>query len=419
MEEEHIIIPFNVNTLHVNLIKYIYTKVKKYTKAVLKRFFEIIISFIGIIFLIPFTILIFIRRWINRDKCKIFRVQEKIGKNGKIFKMYTFNYNGELKYLKKSCLYHLPEIINIFLGDMTFVGPKAYNVEQKEKMGEYYSYIILHKPGITGLVQISRSSKNNFDERLDLDLKYHYKQSFLYNMKIIFITLLITLKNNNAYKVSSQINRSINDIKTLISEFIKRIIDIIAGGLGIIFLIPIIIFVKIASICLREKGSIFYTQERIGKDGKNFKIYKFRSMVKNADEILEELLEKDEEAAREFKLNKKLKNDPRLTKLGRFLRRTSIDELPQVINVFKGDMSLVGPRPYLPREKEDMGGYYDYIIRSKPGITGLWQVNGRSNTTFDKRIWLDRQYNREKSLKTDAKILLKTVTCVFRGEGAE
>ena len=115
----------------------------------------------------------------------------------------------------------------------------------------------------------------------------------------------------------------------------------------------------------------------------------------------------------------KLKNDPRITKMGSFLRKSSIDEIPQLINVFKGDMSLVGPRPYLPREKETMGPYYDLIIQSKPGITGLWQVSGRSNTTFDTRMRFDRQYNREKGLITDTKILLKTVGVVLRGEGAE
>ena len=128
--------------------------------------------------------------------------------------------------------------------------------------------------------------------------------------------------------------------------------------------------------------------------------------------------ENDVDAREEYRVNKKLKNDPRLTKIGGFIRKTSIDELPQLINVFKGDMSLVGPRPYLPREKEDMGGYYQYIIKTKPGITGLWQVSGRSNTTFEKRMMFDRQYNRNNGLKEDMKILCKTVTAVFKGEGA-
>ena len=132
-----------------------------------------------------------------------------------------------------------------------------------------------------------------------------------------------------------------------------------------------------------------------------------------------ELLDKDEKAREEYKVNKKLKNDPRITKVGNFLRKTSIDELPQLINVLKGDMSLVGPRPYLPREKDDMGDYYNTIIESKPGITGLWQVSGRSNTTFEERLHFDEEYNEKKSFAFDMGLLVKTVGSVVKGDGAE
>ena len=168
-----------------------------------------------------------------------------------------------------------------------------------------------------------------------------------------------------------------------------------------------------------SKGPAMFTQKRIGKDGKLFEIYKFRTMVPDADKKLFELLENDEEAAKEYKLNKKLKNDPRITKVGNFLRKTSIDELPQLINVLKGDMSLVGPRPYLPREIDDMEGYYEDIIESKPGITGLWQVSGRSNTTFEERMEFDLEYNENKSFMYDMGLLFKTVGSVVKGEGAE
>lgn len=418
MENEQLAIPFDVQELHTNIIERAFQKIKTFIKAIIVRCFEIIISILGIIFLIPLTVALMLRKSINKEKTKLFRVQEKIGKNGKIFKMYTFNYGSEEKFLKKSSLYLFPQVINLFKGDMTFVGPKAYSVEQKEEMGEYYTYIIQHKPGITGMPQISNSSKSSFEDRLDMDLRYHYRKCFLLDLKIVLITFLITLRAKKTYNIGSQINRSMSDVKTVVEAFIKRTIDIIAGIVGIIVLIPITVIIKSVSICTREKGSIFYTQERIGKDGKIFKIYKFRSMVENADEKLQELLDNDADAREEYRVNKKLKNDPRLTKIGGFIRKTSIDELPQLINVFKGDMSLVGPRPYLPREKEDMGGYYQYIIKTKPGITGLWQVSGRSNTTFEKRMQFDRQYNRNNGLKEDVKILCKTVTAVFKGEGA-
>ena len=188
---------------------------------------------------------------------------------------------------------------------------------------------------------------------------------------------------------------------------------------GVVALIPLTIIIYITRIVLKENdGPIFYDQLRIGKDGKVFKMYKYRSMVIGADEKLFKYLEENEEARKEYKEYKKLKDDPRITKIGKFLRKTSLDEFPQFINVLKGDMSLVGPRPYLPREKEDMGEYYTYIIKSRPGITGYWQIAGRSDVNFDDRLKMDYDYNKNRSLKTDLKILVKTVLNVMKKEGA-
>ena len=147
-------------------------------------------------------------------------------------------------------------------------------------------------------------------------------------------------------------------------------------------------------------------------------MYKFRSMVVDADERLEKILEEDEDARKEYELNKKLQNDPRVTKSGKILRKASLDEFPQFINVLKGNMSLVGPRPYLPKEIADMGENYEKIITVKPGITGLWQVNGRSNTTYDERVEMEVYYAEHMSLLLDIKILFKTVLSVIKSEGA-
>lgn len=201
-------------------------------------------------------------------------------------------------------------------------------------------------------------------------------------------------------------------------SFLKRTVDITASATALLLLSPVFLVTSLA-IKNDSKGPAMFTQKRIGKDGKLFEIYKFRTMVPDADKKLFELLEKDEEAAKEYKLNKKLKNDPRITKLGAFLRKTSIDELPQLINVLKGDMSLVGPRPYLPREIDDMGNYYDTIIESKPGITGLWQVSGRSNTTFEDRLEFDMEYNENKGFFYDMGLLTKTVGVVLNKDGAK
>lgn len=225
----------------------------------------------------------------------------------------------------------------------------------------------------------------------------------------------------NTVSESIPINTEINkkNIKAKIENIVKRIIDVVGALVGVVALIPLTIIIYITRIVLKENdGPIFYDQLRIGKDGKVFKMYKYRSMVIGADEKLFKYLEENEEARKEYKEYKKLKDDPRITKIGKFLRKTSLDEFPQFINVLKGDMSLVGPRPYLPREKEDMGEYYTYIIKSRPGITGYWQIAGRSDVTFDDRLKMDYNYNRNKSLKTDLKILIKTVLNVMKKEGA-
>ena len=190
---------------------------------------------------------------------------------------------------------------------------------------------------------------------------------------------------------------------------LKRFFDIIFSIIGIVFLIPISIIVKISYMITGDFSSIFFTQDRIGKNGKTFKFFKFRTMVPNADKILFELLEK------EYKINKKLKNDPRITKAGKVLRKTSLDELPQLLNIFLGQMSFIGNRPYLPREKEDMGEYFDDIVKSKPGLTGYWQVMGRSDTTFEKRLKLESEYSKKMSLTLDIKIFFKTFLVILKG----
>ena len=202
-------------------------------------------------------------------------------------------------------------------------------------------------------------------------------------------------------------------------RFVKRFIDIIAGLVGVILLIPITIIVEIIRIVKKENdGPLFYEQLRIGKNGKQFRMYKFRSMCMNADERLKEYLEENEEARKEYKKYKKLKCDPRITKVGKVLRETSLDEFPQLLNVLKGDMSLVGPRPYLPREKKEMGEYYIGIINVKPGITGPWQIKGRSKITFEDRLKMDLEYANKSNLTRDVKILIKTFTKVMNKDGA-
>lgn len=174
--------------------------------------------------------------------------------------------------------------------------------------------------------------------------------------------------------------------------FFKRLIDIVISISALPFLVILTVMIKIAYLCTGDFHTIFYTQDRIGKNGKIFKIYKYRSMVWNAEEKLQELMKTNSKIRNEYTRYKKLKNDPRITKVGKIIRRYSIDEAPQFINVFIGNMSLVGNRPYLTYEKKDMGKYYDQIIQTKPGITGLWQISSHNKMLFEERLKLESIY---------------------------
>ncbi len=228
---------------------------------------------------------------------------------------------------------------------------------------------------------------------------------------------------NNEMTLNGRIYEGVHNVIMTANRYlyysIKRIFDIICSLVGLVFLLPIIVIVKLSYILSGDFHKIFFTQNRIGKNGKEFKFYKFRTMVPNADEILFKLLAENEELAKEYKINKKLDNDPRITKVGKLIRRFSIDELPQLINVFLGDMTLIGNRPYLPREKEDMGEYYNSIITTKPGLTGYWQVSGRNNVTFQHRLELEKYYSEHCGLLMDIKIFFKTFKVVLFGKDAK
>lgn len=209
------------------------------------------------------------------------------------------------------------------------------------------------------------------------------------------------------------------NVKTSIYCIFKRMIDILGGITGVVLLIPVTIIVYIARKILKEDdGPLFYEQLRYGKDGKKFRIYKFRSMCVDADKKLKEYLANNDEARKEFEENQKLKNDPRITKIGDFLRKTSIDELPQLINVLKGEMSLIGPRPIVDGEIEKYGTNKDKFLSVKPGLTGYWAANGRNNITYSERIKMELYYVDNMSFGLDLKIFFKTIVSVIKKEGA-
>lgn len=201
--------------------------------------------------------------------------------------------------------------------------------------------------------------------------------------------------------------------KQLFYSVVKRLFDITFSLLAIIFLIPMFVLTIIA-IKIDSKGPAVYTQYRVGKNGKKFNLYKFRSMCVDADQKLLSIIHLNEKDGPIFKIT----NDPRVTRVGRFIRKTSIDELPQFLNVLVGNMSIVGPRPPLPTEVEEYSMYHMQRLCVKPGITCYWQVSGRSNLSFDDWVKLDLKYIEDRSLWTDTKIILRTVPAVLSGRGA-
>lgn len=212
--------------------------------------------------------------------------------------------------------------------------------------------------------------------------------------------------------------RTQSDVKTKISKKvyikIKRVIDVILASVALILLSPLFAIIAIA-IKIDSKGPVFFAHKRIGKNGKIIKLYKFRSMVINAEELIKSFTP---EQMKEYKENYKLTNDPRITKVGKFLRKTSLDELPQLINIINGDLSIIGPRPVVADELEKYGVNKDKFLSVTPGLTGYWAANGRSNTTYEQRMEMELYYIDNLSLKMDIKVFFKTILSVLKKEGA-
>ncbi len=217
--------------------------------------------------------------------------------------------------------------------------------------------------------------------------------------------------------VQSSAHRTISHRKS--SDFAKRLFDIIFSFSVLVLCAPLYLLLAIAIACT-SSGSVFYIQERVGKNHQHFGCIKFRTMVPNADRLLTEMMAQSADLRQEFSENFKLKEDPRITKIGKFLRITNLDEFPQFINVFKGEMSVVGPRPLVPEEIERYGAAIDRVLTIRPGITGLWQVSGRNNIPYAQRVRIDVSYVKRRNFWLDLRIILKTVllTVMTKNNGA-
>lgn len=286
-----------------------------------------------------------------------------------------------------------------------------------KRFAKHYGYDelneVLDNHDIEQIILLVKESKSN---------KFHDVLEMLTNKNIIIQTLvdnsdLITFATAIQEFDGVLLCNVSNKISTW-EKIIKRVIDIFAGLAGCMISLVLYVCIKIAYMKDGDKGPIIFTQDRIGKNGSLFKIYKFRTMIKNAEEVLEELLENNSEIRKEYMLHKKIENDPRITKIGGFLRKTSLDEFPQFWNVLIGEMSLVGPRPVQENEKEDMGIYYEAIVSTKPGITGMWQANGRNEISLEERYKFNYYYYKNWSLTMEFIIVYKTIKAVIYGKGA-
>lgn len=206
-------------------------------------------------------------------------------------------------------------------------------------------------------------------------------------------------------------------LRSPVALFFKRILDIVVAALLLLAALPFAVLIALA-IVLDSAGPVFFAHTRIGKGNRTFTLWKFRTMVRNADAALEQHLRENPDLRAEWAKYQKLKEDPRVTRVGRLLRRSSLDELPQLISVLRGEMSMVGPRPIVAEEAAKYGPVFELYLQAKPGLTGLWQSSRRDGTSYRARIALDLKYLRERTLWLDVKVLLKTIRVVVIGHGA-
>lgn len=227
----------------------------------------------------------------------------------------------------------------------------------------------------------------------------------------------INVANGNvAQNISSVSTKTYKEVLTKKTPYkvVKRIMDVILSSIALVVLSPIFAIIALA-IKLESKGPVFFKHTRIGKDGKIIKIYKFRSMVENAEDLIQKFTP---EQMKEYKENYKLADDPRITKVGKILRKTSLDELPQLINIVKGELSIIGPRPVVQKELEKYGPNAQKFLSVTPGLTGYWAANGRSCTSYEERMEMELFYVDNLSFKLDVKVFFKTIEAVIKREGA-
>lgn len=314
------------------------------------------------------------------------------------------------KYLIKQFLFKL----HLWQHKAALIGEDPF-FEEHVFTNPYLGYIRTENIEAQTIFISSSKSRERLEEILH--------EALLRRQEVIFIPLVKNFDFSDAHIIhlfNARTNLIIveNNLINHTNQFLKYILDYL---LSLLILPLLAIAIGIIAILIKReepRGSVFFTQKRMGCNGKAFDCYKFRSMSDNSEELLAAYLAKHPEEVQNYEIYHKYENDPRITKIGAFLRKTSLDELPQIVNVLRGEMSLIGPRPYMFNEHEKMGTDADIILAVKPGITGLWQVSGRSDIDFMSRVELDVWYVRNWSVWNDIIILIKTIQVVLMGKGA-
>lgn len=376
---------------------------KKYRirHMVLRRFVDIVMGLIGSIFMAVFGVLFGIGHLCERDWGNTYVRLVRVGKNGRRFYLYKFRVvhqrtkeiSATGKVIRCLHLEYWPEIWNVLWGDMSLIGAVAPSLPEfldytREKRKE-----LSLKPGIFG---------RKFEKKIDLNDEKKYLEEWLSEQQPLIYSHTELEKKHQ---------------RSPLYLGLKRSFDIISSLLGLVVLSPILLLLGIL-VKWEDGGRIFYGHTRVGYGGKKITVYKFRSMRMNIGDLTKILTpEQLEQYEKEFKID----NDPRITRIGNVLRKTSLDELPQLINILKGDLSVVGPRPIVPVETEIYGADVEKLLSVKPGLTGYWQAYARNNATYEsgERQKMEMFYVENRSLWLDIKILFRTVISVLKRDGAE
>ena len=425
-----------------------------------KRLFDMLIGTIGVLLFFIVYIIVGLAYLIERDPGHIVIMSPRVGKNGRQFYIHSFRTQylkrktGQSaigKFLNKTKLTGLPMSINILSGSMSVVGPLALDVGEFMNLPRKARRGYCIKPGVLsyGRINFKHPIKDNFDEIVELEKDYVDDWTIAIDVRVIGKALTLPIFGNKKEKELRRTRKQLENIRlvkletetlneiiqderplevenkdaykiykpNVLYSFVKRTFDIVCSLAGLIVLSPIFIILAIL-VKWEDGGSVFYGHLRVGHRGKKIRVYKFRSMSTNVGN-LEKLL--TPEQLQQYRTEFKIDNDPRITKVGNILRKTSLDELPQLINILKGDISIVGPRPIVEKETEIYGKEISKLLSVKPGLTGYWQAYARNNATYEsgERQKMEMYYVENKSLWLDFKILCKTFTSVLKREGAQ